>query len=70
MFDLYDSYDDGHGPETVDPQGVVNQGQLGDWLRNPGAMKPMAADRNRGMPNLNLTEEEIDKIVAYLATLK
>jgi cytochrome c oxidase subunit 2 len=70
MFDLYDSYDDGHGPETVDPQGVVNQGELGDWLRNPGAMKPMAADRNRGMPNLNLTEEEIDKIVAYLATLK
>jgi hypothetical protein len=30
----------------------------------------MDADRNRGMPNLNLTEDEIDKIVAYLSTLK
>jgi cytochrome c oxidase subunit 2 len=70
MFALYDSYEAGHGPETIDPQGPVNQGELGDWLRNPQAMKPMAADRNRGMPNLNLTEEEIDKIVAYLATLK
>jgi hypothetical protein len=33
-------------------------------------MKPMAADDNRGMPNLGLTEEQIDQLVAYLTTLK
>jgi cytochrome c oxidase subunit 2 len=70
MFELYDSYEQGHGPRTSDPQGSVNQGELGDWLRNPPGKKPMAADRNRGMPNLNLTEDEITKIVAYLSTLK
>jgi cytochrome c oxidase subunit 2 len=70
MFNLYDHYDAGHGPETVDPQGSVNQGELGDWLRNPPGKKPMAADRARGMPNLNLTDDEIGKIVSYLSTLK
>ena len=29
----------------------------------------MAADQQRGMPNLNLTEAEIDSLVAYLSTL-
>jgi hypothetical protein len=42
-------------------------------------MKPMYADpaklkptggKYRGMPNLNLTEDDIDKLVAYLLTLK
>ena len=70
LFNLYDDYDQGHGPETAEPAGTVNQGEIGNWLRNPPGMKPMAADRNRGMPNLNLTEDEIDKIVAYLSTLK
>jgi cytochrome c oxidase subunit 2 len=39
------------------------------WLRNPPAMKPMAPDAGRGMPNLNLTEDQIDALVAYLETL-
>ena len=45
------------------------------WLRNPPAMKPMYAARRataryRGMPNLGLTEDQIDQLVAYLETLK
>ena len=29
----------------------------------------MAASEGRGMPNLHLTEAEIDNLVAYLSTL-
>jgi cytochrome c oxidase subunit II len=38
-------------------------------LRNPPAEKPMAADDNRGMPNLGLSEADIDSLVAYLTSL-
>ncbi|MCB1259805.1 MAG: cytochrome c oxidase subunit II [Acidimicrobiales bacterium] len=50
-----------------------------NWLRDPVAMKPMAplqtenpyADgRVRGMPNLGLSEDQIDQLVAYLETLR
>ncbi len=40
------------------------------WLRNPPGEKPMAPDEARGMPNLNLTEAQIDALVAYLETLE
>ena len=70
MFPLYDSYDSEAPRTSAAPDGVPNQGELGDWLRNPGDKKPMAADRARGMPNLNLSEDEINKLVAYLTTLK
>jgi len=58
LFDLY----------TED--GQVNESNLGNWLRNPKNMKPMAPDENRGMPNLNLTQDQIDALVAFLSTLK
>lgn len=57
----------------------LNQKDLRAWLRNAPAMKPMYADPTkleksnglyRGMPNLGLTEDDIDKLVAYLLTLK
>ncbi len=57
----------------------LNQRDLRAWLRNAPAMKPMYADptnleksggKYRGMPNLGLTEDDIDKLVAYLVTLK
>ena len=57
----------------------LNVADLRDWLRNAPAKKPMYADptkladtggRTRGMPNLNLTEDDIDKLMAYLLTLK
>ena len=35
------------------------------WLRDPPAMKPGA-----DMPNLHLTQEQINALIAYLETLK
>ncbi|MFV2040305.1 MAG: cytochrome c oxidase subunit II [Acidimicrobiales bacterium] len=40
------------------------------WLRDPGAVKPNAQpEQNRGMPNLGLTELEIDSLTDYLLSL-
>ena len=56
-----------------------NEATLRDWLRNPPGMKPMYVNpRNlastggkyRGMPNLNLTEAQIDQLVAFLLERK
>lgn len=70
--------------ETDDPAGIVQYDEIGGtldtealeaWLRNPPEEKPMApADPEeggigRGMPNLNLTEEQIDQLVAFFETL-
>ncbi|MCP5025742.1 MAG: cytochrome c oxidase subunit II [Actinomycetia bacterium] len=52
-----------------------DRGQLEAWLRNPPAEKEMFPDASRGtelgrgMPNLNLTNEQVDDLLAYLATL-
>ncbi len=61
---------------TGTPVGCLNRTDLEQWLRNPESLKPMAPDPNkfsgslgRGMPNLNLTEAQIDELVAYLSTL-
>jgi cytochrome c oxidase subunit 2 len=52
---------------------------LRDWIRNAPAKKPMYSSeeqktRNggkyRGMPNLNLTDDQIDQIIAYLIERK
>jgi cytochrome c oxidase subunit II len=52
------------------PDNPVYTPALEAWLRNAPAMKPMAADDGRGMPNLGLTQDQIDALVAYLKTLK
>jgi cytochrome c oxidase subunit II len=52
------------------PDNPVYTPVLESWLRNAPAMKPMAADDRRGMPNLGLTQDQIDALVAYLKTLK
>lgn len=54
-----------------DAQGklVFNRNQLEAWLRDPPALLPMAPVEKRGMPNLALSEDEIDKLIAYLETL-
>ena len=39
----------------------VNEENLSKWLRNPAAMKP-----GTSMPNLGLSEQEINKLVEYL----
>ena len=72
IFDLWVD-EDGNGEVDVDEQGDggrLNRAALEAWLRDPPAEKPMAADQARGMPNLNLTEEQIDALVAYLETLE
>ncbi|HYF45367.1 MAG TPA: c-type cytochrome, partial [Acidimicrobiales bacterium] len=57
-------------------EGSFNRVQLEAWLRDPPAEKPMYADLEtlgtelpRGMPDLELTEDQIDQLVAYLQTL-
>ncbi|HVQ52500.1 MAG TPA: hypothetical protein VMS92_20885, partial [Mycobacterium sp.] len=56
-----------------------NEAELRSWIRNAPAMKPMfssEADKDlsggkyRGMPNLNLTDDQIDEIIAYLLERK
>ena len=53
----------------------LNRAQLEAWLRNAPGEKPMyvkpdAKGLLRGMPNLGLSEAQIDSIVTYLQTLK
>jgi cytochrome c oxidase subunit II len=52
------------------PEGTPNTNNIKRWLRNPLDVKPMDPDNNQGMPNLNLSEEQIDQLTAYLVTLK
>jgi cytochrome c oxidase subunit 2 len=67
------------GPIYLDLQGsngsCLNRKALEAWLRNAPGQKPMylkpdAMGRTRGMPNLGLSEAQIDSIVTYLQTLK
>jgi cytochrome c oxidase subunit 2 len=60
--------------EGVTPD-CLNSVELREWLRNAPAKKPMYADPEkleatdglvRGMPNLALSEDQIDELVAYL----
>ena len=44
---------------------ALNDENLRRWLRNPPGQKPGSI-----MPNLNLSEDEITKLIAYLDTLK
>jgi cytochrome c oxidase subunit 2 len=57
----------------------LNQTDLRAWLRNAPAVKPMYSNpkklgptngKYRGMPYLALSEDDIDKVVAFLSTLK
>ena len=67
---------DGDGIVESDEIGEgLNRAALEAWLRDPPAEKPMAPVRPerrrpvRGMPNLNLQEDQIDQLVAFLPTL-
>lgn len=55
IFELYD------GPDLE-----VNRGQLEAWLRDAPSQKPMYPEGGRGMPNLGLSETQIDDLVDYL----
>ena len=79
IFRLYAQADDAdlHDFYThLAEEGTFNRVQLEAWLRDPPAEKPMYADTAtlngalpRGMPDLELSEVQIDQLVAYLQTL-
>ena len=53
----------------------LNRADLEAWLRNAPEMKAMAPGESmspdsRGMPNFNLSEDQIDQLVAFLITLQ
>jgi cytochrome c oxidase subunit 2 len=56
----------------------LDEARLRDWIRNAPGQKPMYADpakaidggKLRGMPNLNLSESQIDQLIAYLLERK
>lgn len=68
--DLWVDADDNGQIDTDEIGGQLNVPELKAWLRNPPAMKPMYPEGSRGMPNLQLSEEQIDALVAYLETLE
>lgn len=50
----------------------LNEDELREWLRNAPGKKPMyaAVPPYRGMPNLNLTDDQIDLLIAFLLERK
>jgi cytochrome c oxidase subunit 2 len=69
IFNLWRDTDGSGVVEWDEIGGELERNQLEAWLRNPPGEKPMAADDNRGMPNLGLSEADIDSLVAYLTSL-
>lgn len=70
---IFDLWVDTDGSGEIEPDEVgerLNRADLIAWLRNPPGEKPMAADDGRGMPNLALTDVQIDALIAYLETLE
>jgi cytochrome c oxidase subunit 2 len=69
IFDLWQDTD-GDGIVQYDEiGGELNVPDLEAWLRDPPGRKPMAAGGQRGMPDLGLTEDQIDALVAFLKQL-
>jgi cytochrome c oxidase subunit 2 len=52
------------------PDGPPDENNIKAWLRDPEAVKPMNPNNNQGMPNYNLSEQQIEQLTAYLLTLK
>ena len=77
IFDLWVDEDGDGIVEEDEIGGELNRADLEAWLRDPPGHKPMDApalpepggEPIRGMPNLNLQEEQIDQLIAFLQTL-
>jgi len=57
---------------TYNADGSLNRTDLEAWLRDPGALKEnytVPGEQYRGMPDLDLSEQQIDDLVAYLSGL-
>lgn len=70
VFDLWVDQDGNNEVDLDEVGGQFNIADLKAWLRDPPGQKPMSPTDGRGMPNLNLTDEQIDALVAYLETLE
>ena len=70
VFDLWVDTDGNNEVDIPELGGTFNVADLEAWLRDPPGQKPMYPQGQRGMPNLNLTEVQIEQLVAYLQTLK
>jgi cytochrome c oxidase subunit 2 len=70
IFNLWEDSDDSGIIEYDEIGQELNRVQLEAWLRNPSEEKPMAPDDLRGMPDLGLSEAQIDALVAYLESLE
>lgn len=69
IFELWADLD-GDGVISYDEIGQeLNRNQLEAWLRNPPEEKALAPGQDRGMPDLGLSEADIDALVAYLTSL-
>lgn len=78
---LYDASPEEFGAlylKGVTPE-CFNEAELREWIRNAPAKKPMysseeqkteSGGKYRGMPDLNLTDDQIDQIIAYLLERK
>ena len=62
---LSDIGDAGKHPKIAGGNLDNNVDNLKKWLKDPPAVKPGTV-----MPNLNLSQSEIDSLVAFLQTLK
>ena len=78
---VWDAPPDEFGARYLDgvTKPCLNEVQLKEWLRNAPTMKPMYTDPElleptddlvRGMPNLALSEDQINELVAYLLERK
>ncbi len=61
---------DGDPVAEVMPSGTPDTNNIKAWLRDPEAVKPMNPNNNQGMPDYNLSEEQIEQLTAFLLTLK
>ncbi len=69
IFDLWRDLDGDRKIETDEIGVELERNTLEAWLRNPPAEKPLYPTGARGMPNLGLSEADIDALVAYLMSL-
>ena len=80
IYDLYEADEQGFIPYPYDPE-AIQRNDLEAWLKNPPARKamdpesrenPVTGDliKPRGMPNLGLSDEQVDALVEYLTTLQ
>lgn len=70
LFDLWQDLDGNGEIDTDEIGGQLNVADLKAWLKDPPGVKPMAPADGRGMPNLNLTDAQVEALVAYLETLE